>query len=64
MSANFLPRAMIALDAAAEVTGDTQTDCLNRAIQVYAYVEKLRADGKEIHVVDPATGVTEKLEFS
>jgi hypothetical protein len=64
VSANFLPRSMVALEAAAELSGDNHTDCLNRAIQVYAYVEQLRVEGKELQVVDPETGVVERLEFS
>ena len=64
VSANFCERAMIALEVAAELSGDNHTDCLNRAIQVYAYMEKLRVDGKHVQVVDPATGVVEKLEFA
>ncbi len=63
VSANFTERSVIAMEVAAEVTGDTQTDCLNRAIQIYAYISKVFADGEKIEIVNPTTGKREELEL-
>lgn len=46
LSANITDRSRMALEAAAEQTGDTQTDTVNRAIQLYAFVVKLHAKGR------------------
>lgn len=35
---NLVPAAAEALDRAADLTGDTKTDTVNRALQVYAMV--------------------------
>lgn len=45
---NLTPRASEALAKGMELTGDTKTDTVNRALQVYAYLEKIRAEGGEI----------------
>jgi len=61
ISANFVNRAVVALELASEITGDNQTDVLNRSVQVYAYITKMIDDGKLIFMEDPATGAKERL---
>jgi len=61
VSANFVNRSIAALEIASEITGDNQTDVLNRSVQVYAYIMKLIDDGKLIFVEDPATGAKERI---
>ena len=33
-----------------DLTGDTKTDSINRALQVYAYLEEVSANGGDIYV--------------
>lgn len=61
VSANFVNRAIAALEVASEITGDNQTDVLNRSVQVYAYIAKMVHEGKLIFVEDPTTGARERL---
>jgi hypothetical protein len=61
ISANFTPRATTALQTASELSGDNQTDVLNRSVQVYAYICKLEHEGKLIFTEDPATGMRERI---
>jgi len=61
VSANFVARSMLALDVASQLTGDNQTDVLNRSVQVYAYLMKITEEGKLIFVEDPTTGAKERL---
>lgn len=61
VSANFVPRAVVAMEIASELTQDNQTDVLNRAVQLYAYLMKAEADGKLIFTEDPRTGAKERL---
>ena len=63
VSANFTARSMVALDAAAEITGDNHTVCLNRAVQAYAFLVKTFADGGKVEIVNPATGERNELEL-
>lgn len=61
VSANFVKRSMLALEVASQLTGDNQTDVLNRSVQVYAYLMKVMNEGKLVFVEDPTTGVKERL---
>jgi uncharacterized protein (DUF1778 family) len=45
LTVNLVPNAMAALDRAAQITGDTRTDTVNRALQAYvAIIEASNAD--------------------
>ncbi len=56
-----MPRSVLAMEVASEVTGDNQTDVINRAVQLYAYLMKAVDEGKLIFTEDPATGTKERL---
>jgi hypothetical protein len=38
------------LQRVSDLTGDSKTDSINRAIQVYAYLEEINANGGDIYV--------------
>lgn len=48
----LIPKAEAALREAVEVTESRHADVVNRALQVYAYVEKERAVGRELLIRD------------
>lgn len=48
ISANLTARSARALEEVVSITGDSQTDALNRALQVYAYLERVQAEGGEV----------------
>jgi len=50
VTVNLAPRAARALEKAVRVTGDTKTDTINRALQVYAYLEEVWNNGGEVLV--------------
>jgi hypothetical protein len=50
ITVNLTGRASRALELAAELTGDTKTDTVNRALQIYAYVEQVMAAGGSVRV--------------
>ncbi|WP_233574272.1 ribbon-helix-helix domain-containing protein [Amycolatopsis panacis] len=41
VTVNLAPRASRALENAVKLTGDSKTDTINRALQVYAYLEEV-----------------------
>lgn len=47
---NLTPRAAKALSKAIEITEDSKTDCVNRALPVYAYIEEVLASGGSVTV--------------
>jgi hypothetical protein len=53
VTVNLIPRAAQALHEASDLTGDSKTDTINRALQVYAYLEAITARGGEILVREP-----------
>jgi hypothetical protein len=62
VAVNVTGRASRALDLATELTGDTKTDTLNRALQVYAYLEQLAARGGSVYVREAAGSQLELLK--
>jgi hypothetical protein len=64
ITVNVIGRASRALDLAAELTGDTKTDTVNRALQVYAYLTQLTARGGSVYVRDAAESELEPLKVA
>lgn len=54
LTVNLVPRADKAMRLAAELTGDSRTDTVNRALQVYAYLEFITSQGGSIYVREEA----------
>lgn len=50
VTVNLVPRASRALQRVAELTGDSKTDTINRALQAYTYLEEVSASGGNIYV--------------
>lgn len=46
----FVPAAVKALNELVEMTGEKDTDVVNRAVQVYAFIEKQIRAGKTLKV--------------
>jgi hypothetical protein len=61
ITVNFVPRASEALQQAVELTRDSKTDTLNRAIQLYAYVLKAQAGGQDLFIGDVKDGKLDKI---
>jgi hypothetical protein len=53
LTVNLVESASRALELAAEITGDTKTDTVNRAIQIYAYIVSEKQQGREIVIEEP-----------
>jgi hypothetical protein len=62
LTVNLTSRASRALDQTTELTGDTKTDAVNRALQVYAYVEKVLAQGGALYVREAEGTEMERLK--
>lgn len=60
VTVNLIPRALGALHATMTRTGDSKTDTINRALQVYALVLELM-DGRDHLVVVSPEGVVERV---
>jgi hypothetical protein len=50
VTVNLTPRASQALSEVLERTQETKTDAINRALQIYAYIEQVLHDGGAVYV--------------
>lgn len=50
VTVNLTPRSSRALREAVTVTGDTKTDAINRALQIYAFLEGVWNSGGSVYV--------------
>ena len=53
LTVNLIPRTSVALRSLVKLTGHSETDCVNRSINVYAYIEALIQSGGELYVREP-----------
>jgi hypothetical protein len=63
VTVNLTPRTVEALDGLVQLTGDTKTDAINKALQVYAYLQNLLNAGGALYVREPDATETERLRF-
>jgi hypothetical protein len=63
VTVNLTPRASKALEQAVKCTGDTKTDTINRALQVYAYLEETMQSGGSIYLRQNPDGELERLRI-
>lgn len=61
VTVNLTQRASAALAEAMELTGDTKTDCLNKALLVYAMVRKAQQEGGALYLRND--GELERVRF-
>lgn len=50
VTVNLIPRASRALQRLADLTEDSKTDIINRALQLYCYVEESTSNGGEVYI--------------
>lgn len=50
ITVNLTPRTVAALELLVEMTGNSKTDSINRAIQIYSYLESVWGQGGSVHV--------------
>jgi hypothetical protein len=50
VTVNLTPRSSRALESAVAITGDSKTDTINRAVQLYVFLEEIMTSGGAIYV--------------
>jgi hypothetical protein len=61
ITVNLTSRSSSALEFTVRLCGDTKTDTINRAIQIYAYLEQVIRDGGSVHVREQSSRELERL---
>jgi hypothetical protein len=62
LTVNLTPRATAAMELAAGLTGDSKTDTVCRALQVYAYIEQILRGGGAVYVRETTDGNLERVQ--
>jgi len=63
LTVNLVSRSTDAMEVASVLTGDSRTDTVNRALQVYAYLmDQIILGGRLLRLVDP-DGTVHAVEF-
>jgi hypothetical protein len=57
ITVNLVPRTAVALDSACATTGDSKTDTINRAVQLYQLMTELMADGWAVYLEKETDGL-------
>lgn len=63
VTVNLTPRSITALERTSRATGDTKTDTINRALQVYALVQELADRGGGSIKVVHEDGAVERIHL-
>lgn len=63
VTVNLTARSSRALEVATELTGDTKTDTINRALQIYAFLEQILARGGSIYTRESADAELERIKI-
>jgi hypothetical protein len=63
VTVNLTVRSVEALDGLVRLTGDTKTDAINKALQVYSYLQNLMNTGGALYVREADGAELERLRF-
>jgi hypothetical protein len=63
VTVNLSPRASRALEIATGLTGESKTDAINRALQIYAFVEQITDHGGAIYAREATDAELERLKL-
>lgn len=63
VTVNLTPRAVRALNNLVDMTGYSKTDTINRALQIYEFLQGILEKGGSLHVRQTREGELERLTF-
>jgi len=63
VTVNLTPRTSGALEQLVEITGDSKTDTIYKALQVFAYLQQLQHGDGAIYVQEPGSKERERLRI-
>ena len=63
VTVNLTKRSVEALDKLVESTGETKTDAINKALQVYAFIQEQFDNGGALYVKDAGSDEAERLRI-
>jgi hypothetical protein len=63
VTVNLSQRTSEAMEQLAGMTGESKTDTINKALQVFAYLQQLQGNGGAVYVREPGSKEVERLKI-
>ncbi len=63
VTVNLTTRSVAAMDTITNLTGDTKTEAINKALQFYAHIEGFLASGGALYMRDPGSNEMERIKI-
>jgi hypothetical protein len=63
LTVNITSKGTAALEEAAELNAESKTNAVNRAIQAYAFISRMMAEGWELVLRDPEGKREQRVQF-
>ncbi|GAA2722927.1 hypothetical protein [Actinocorallia aurantiaca] len=63
ITVNLTPKSVQALEALTGNTGDTKTDTINRALQLYEFLDRVTREGGKVYVQESESETLERVRF-
>ncbi|GII96160.1 hypothetical protein [Sinosporangium siamense] len=63
VTVNLTARASQALENVVELTGDSKTDAINRAVQIYAFLEQVLSSDGAVYIRASPDGELERIRL-
>lgn len=63
VTVNLAPRASDALEQLSRITGESKTDSINKALQLFAYLQQVQSEHGAIYVREPGSKELERLRI-
>lgn len=63
VTVNLSPRSVRAMEQLVASTGDTKTDVINKALQVYSFIQEVMDEGGRLYTREAGSDELERLRF-
>jgi len=63
ITVNLTPRSVAAMDQVVDLTGDTKTDTINKALQLYGYIQEFLSSGGTLYMRDPGSSELDRIKL-
>jgi hypothetical protein len=63
VTVNLTKRSVTAMDKLVELTGDTKTESINKALQFYAHIQEFLNSGGALYMREPDSDEVERIKI-
>jgi hypothetical protein len=63
VTVNLTTRSVAAMERISELTGDTKTDAINKALQFYGHIQEFLDSGGALYMRDPGSSELDRIKI-